>query len=741
MTTKQRLSREEVLGGLGGRAAKQAHTLLALIENRTAQLVAQAHQVANPALAVAATQNTPRIYLEALAQARADHPKPSVQELERYAPQWAMLVPENPAIRATLAHLLGQNYPLIAAQTPAICAAVGVATVAVQEAYQRLYQQPLATIFAPEVTWREGLRWRWAAMARRLEALPPFWLTFFLTMPGVSGLLALPIALATVAPLWGVLFILLFGLVNMLTVAALAETVMRSGTARFGLGFLGQLAQEYLGQSMSVLVTLAMAANNFVVLIIFFLGIGGTLAGATGLPIALWMLLPFFVTLFFLSRRTLNATVTTNLLIVFVNLLILLAIPLLALPYLQSSNLIDPSEVQGFTPAALELMIGILSSTFLSHFLVATYGPVVLPRDPSGRGWLHGSMAAVGALTLIACLWLVVLTGVLSPQILRESTGTVITPLAARVGPAVNLLGSLLVTLSLGLTTIQVALAQYYSVEERLPRRGSPSFIGKLREPQRFGLAVSPMLLILLLAEWLAVSGAGSFASLLGILGALLLPLLIGILPLLLLVATQRKGDLAPPARLAWLGHPLLVGLLYLFFIGSVLLHGLYIWQAWPLRLLALGSGVVVLVVTWVTWRQGLTRARTVVEVRHDEHAPGQGQLNLVTNGAPLVTDVTLDYGHRQIQQQTGAPLPDFAALQSVTIWLPTLSASLLKVWLHQLPVVGGSVGLPAQVTLSGSGWPAPMHLSTSVEDSQQFVSLPNPCEQIEVALSKTTLA
>ncbi|MEZ4622225.1 MAG: hypothetical protein R2867_42890 [Caldilineaceae bacterium] len=420
MATRQPLSREEALGGLGGRAAKQANTLLALIKNRTAQLVAQTHELTNPALAVAATQNTRRIFLEAVAQTRADHPQPAIQDLERYAPQWAMLVPANPTVRATLAHLLGQQYALAATQTPAICAAVGVANTEVQAAYQRLYQQPITTIFAPDIRWWEKMHWRWSRLAQRLESLSPFWLTFFLTTPGVSGLLALPIALAAVPPVWGILWILLFGLVNMLTVAALAETVMRSGTARFGLGFLGQLAQEYLGQSMSALVTLAMAINNFVVLIIFFLGIADTLAGATGLPVGLWMLLPFCVTLFFLSRRTLNATVTTNLLIVFVNLLLLLAIPLLALPYFQSSNLVDQSGLQNFTPATLGLIVGILSSTFLSHFLVATYGPVVLAADMDGRGWLRGSMTAIGVLALIACLWLVVLTGVLSPQSLRN---------------------------------------------------------------------------------------------------------------------------------------------------------------------------------------------------------------------------------------------------------------------------------------------------------------------------------
>ena len=101
MTTKKRLSREEVLGGLGGRATKQASVVLALIENRTAQMIAQAHQLANPALAVAATQHAPQVFLAALAQARQEQPKPAIQEIEHYAAQWAMLVPENPTIRAT----------------------------------------------------------------------------------------------------------------------------------------------------------------------------------------------------------------------------------------------------------------------------------------------------------------------------------------------------------------------------------------------------------------------------------------------------------------------------------------------------------------------------------------------------------------------------------------------------------------------------------------------------------------
>lgn len=703
MTKKKNISREEVLGGLGGRATKQAHTVLALIENRTAHLVAQAQQAANPALAVAATQTTPRAFLSAIAQGRAELPPPTIQEIERYAEHWAMLVPETPTIRATLAHLLGQTYALPVQTAPGIRTALGLNTEAVQQAYQRLYQQPITTIFAAQATWWEALRWRWATFSSRLEALPPFWLTFFLTLPATSGLLALPIALASVGPLWGVMIILGFGVINMLTALALAETVVRSGVARFGLGFLGQLAQEYLGPAATTLLTLALILSNFLVLVIFFLGVGGTLASATGLPAPIWMLLLFVVTLYFLSRRSLNATVTTNLLIVFINLLIVLAILLLALPAFQWRNLTDSGSALTFTPASLGSIVGILSATFLSHFLIATYGPVILPRDPGGQAWLSGNMAAMATMTIIAVLWLLVNVGVLSPATLRDAKGTVVTPLAALVGPAVNVLGSLLVILSLGLATIQVSLAQYYSLEERLPAPGSVSWLGKLPPTKRFWLCVSPMVLVLALALWLLSSGVGSFAGLLGAVNVLALPLLTGIVPLLLLVATRRMGDFVPGFTWRWLGHPLLVGLLVLFFVATILIHGLYIWDAWLLRLLAIGGGLVILAVSWRTWQQGARAGRAVIEIRHDERLQGRSHCNIVANGQPLEANVTLQYGNRQEElYSANVAISTFSALQSVTLRIPSTAASSLKIWVHNLPVEGGLVGLPAQVTIRG---------------------------------------
>jgi len=704
MARKQLISRAEVLAGFGGRREKRAHVLLALIENRTAQLVARAQQTPSLALTLAPVQRPEQAYLAAFGPGRNEFPPPTIQELEHFAEHWALLVPETAALRASLAQLLGQKYRFTAATIPAIRQALGLESAAVQDAYQQQFKQPLATIFAPEVDRVERTRWAWATFARRIETLSPFWLTFFLTIPGAPGLLALPIALANVSLAWGLGLILFFGLVNILTAAALAETVVRSGTARFGLGFLGQLAQEYLGKEVSALLTVVMIANNFLVLIIFFLGVGGTLADAVGGSTAFWIVPIFAVTLYFLSRRSLNTTIAVTLIIVWITLLMLLLIPLVSLPFVQLTHFSDAATGSPFAPATLGLLIGILSSTFLSHFLVATYGPVVLPRDPSGKGWIQGTIGAMFFFTLIACGWLLVVKGVLPVATLLNTTGTVLQPLAARVGGVIHLLGSTLVILGMGLTTIQVALGQYYLIEERLPARGSASWIGKLPDRIRFWLAVSPMLAILGLSEWFAITGSGSFAALLGILGALALPLIIGIIPPLLLMATRRQGDFVPGFVPRLLGHPLLVVLLYLFFIGNIVVYGVYIWDAWPLRLFALGGALVIFIVTGVMAWRNLWAVRTVIELRHDQQLHGISHLGVVSNGQPCAVDVVLGYPQPLAQQQTAhQTITDFPALQNVQIQLPATHPTHLKVWAHQVTPDGRSEGMPTQITVEGS--------------------------------------
>src|SRR5262245_38785959 len=149
MTTKKVISREEALEGMRGRSTKQANTLLVLIENRTAHFMAQAQLPVELILTEKAAETRNRAFLEAIALGRDLSIRPTIHDLERFAPHWALLVPDNPTIRAHVAHLLGQKFHFTHQAVPSLRAALGLDTAAVQQAYQNLYDQPIANIFSP----------------------------------------------------------------------------------------------------------------------------------------------------------------------------------------------------------------------------------------------------------------------------------------------------------------------------------------------------------------------------------------------------------------------------------------------------------------------------------------------------------------------------------------------------------------------------------------------------------------
>ncbi len=706
------LLREEAATGF---PARRASILLFAIENRAAHLRQQAQRetaiyrtTAAPAPPEVAAAPSSDALLEALAHGRETLVQPTVQDLEHYAPQWASLVPPDANARAAITRLVSEKYLFTHDSVPALRRALGWDSAPVQQAYQSLYDQPLATIYAPTISALDHLRWAWARLNRRLENLPPFWVAFMLTLPGAPGLLALPIVLASLGPLAGIALVILFGMINMVTVAALAEAVARSGTARFGLGFLGQLVDEYLGSAGSVLLTAAMAVNNFLVLIIFYLGVAGTLESSTRVPAEIWVAALFAVCLYFLSRRSFNSTVSSTLLIVFVNLIAIVIIPLLALPYFQSANLLNGSASilpgPSFNPAALGAVVGVMLSTYFSHFLVASYGPVVLRRDPSARSWIGGSVAAIFVFMLIALLWMVTMNGAIPGETLARTTGTVLEPLATKIGAGVLLIGSVLVILSLGLASIQVSLGLYYLIQERLPApRASMSAASERR---RFLFSISPVVVAFLLTQWLTLTGAGSFASLLGTVSALALPLLGGIFPVLLLAATRRKGDFAPTVVFRWLGSPVVIAGTYLFFWGSILVHGLVIWQEPWLRAVALVTGLIVLGMTLLILRRGALEPRVVIELRQDRRLGGQDEFNVTARGEPAAAAVKLEYAS-DAQQSTAftGRVPAFAALRAASFALPATNAQQLKVWAHQITPEGASRGLPVVVEVdAGNG-------------------------------------
>ncbi len=475
--TEELFTREEVMAGL---PAKRASALLFLIESRTAHLVAQSRQAMERFLTEEAARERDLVFIEAFALGRAPPLRPTIQDIERYASDWSDLVPENPRVRAAVAHLLGQKYAFTSQAVPGIRAALGLDEEAVRQAYHRLYRESLETVFTPRPTAMARLRWAWAGLAAWLESLPPFWTAFALTLTETvgAGILALPIALAGVGPLAGVVLLVVLGLVNVLTVAFIAEAVSRSGTIRYGSAFTGRMVNDYLGSVGSLILSVGVTALCFVALLAYYAGFSTTLAATTGVRAEVWAALLFLIGLYFLRRESLNATIASALLVGAINIGLILLLSLLALTHARPENLLYVNVPflggRPFEPAILQLVFGIVLAAYFGHLSVSNCARVVLRRDPSARSLTWGTVAAQVAAIVIYSIWVLAVNGAVAPQVLANQSGTALAALAAQIGPSVHVLGSVYVILGVAMASIHFSLALFNVVRERLPARHRP---------------------------------------------------------------------------------------------------------------------------------------------------------------------------------------------------------------------------------------------------------------------------
>lgn len=471
--------RERILNG--GPPTRRAHTILFQIESHTAHLVAQSRQAMERFLTEKAAQERDMTFIEAFTFGRNLPLKPTIQELERHASQWAGLVPDRAEMRATIAHELAAKYHFTAATAPGLRAALGLDTQPVQQAYQRFYNKPLESIYAAETTPLDHLRWTWNRLGSWLEGLPPFWSVFAMTLTETVGasVLALPIALASLGPLPGIGLLLVFGLANVLTVAYMAETASRSSDIRYGNGFMGQMVTEYLGRAGSVLLSLSVLVLCLLAILAFYIGFATTLTDATGAPAWVWVTLLFGIGLYFVTRGSLNATVTLALVIGAINLLMLAILTLLTVPHITRHNLafanLPFSGGRSFDASLLELVFGVIVSAFFGHLSVPNSARMALRRDPSGGALVRGAMAAQAVAIVINSLWVLAVNGAIPPELLANESGTSLIPLAAIVGPSVHIFGAVFVVLGLGIVSVHLSLALYNLTREWLPQRQGPA--------------------------------------------------------------------------------------------------------------------------------------------------------------------------------------------------------------------------------------------------------------------------
>jgi hypothetical protein len=537
-----------------------------------------------------------------------------------------------------------------------------------------------------------------------LDTLPPFWQTcvFVLALSFPQAALALSIGMAGIGPIAGAAVLLGFGVLNVLTIAALAEAVARNGAIRYGNAFLGRVAADYLGPTGSVILTLGAGAFMFLANVAGLIGLATTLASFAGLPATICAAVLFGANAYRLAAQS-RVSLSITMLLAGLDVTLLLALSLLGFAHFRPELFRLPdlggTSDQALGPAGLlQVQLGVLLTAYYGHNMVSQVARSVLPRDPSGGALIRGSAAAFGIMTLILVLWVLAVSDVLAPNVLARTSGTVLVPLAAELGPAAQLLGVPIAICLLGLSSIRTADVLFNLARERLPVQPSGTRLGRRA---RLALSISPVLVAFGLAEWLLWTGAASYARLISIAGVLTASLFAGIFPVLLLVASRRKGDLVPTAVYPLLGHPLVVGGVYVVFLGIVLLHGLVIWQEAPARALALGEVVCVVALTaYLVWRGAFT-PRAVVELRLEAPDRDTATLCVTAIGHPCTARVRLDYGDGlRSREAAEEPIATFSRLRAASLDLPTHGARELKVWAHRVTAEGVSEPLPVAVAV-----------------------------------------
>ncbi|MEV4420408.1 hypothetical protein AB0L40_10605 [Patulibacter sp. NPDC049589] len=467
--------RDRLLGGL---PAKRAGTVLFLIESRTARLVARSRQAMQRLVGREAAQRRELAYVEAFALGREPPRRPTVQDLERHAEEWAPLVARNPRVQAALARRMGERYRLARREVPGIRAALGLDDPQVAAAHLALYDQPLDSVYATRTTPRERLRWASARTATRVEGLSPFWTAYALTLTETVGstIVALPIAVAAVGPLPAVGILVVLGLVNVLTVALMADALTRTRTMRFGDAYVGRVVTDLLGRTGAVVLTVGLVAICLLGMEADYIGVSSTLTSAFGVHELVWVVLMFAVELWYLRRGSIDATVTSALVVGAINILLILVLSGLAFAHLDPGNL---SHVElpfvdggGSDVTSLGLVFGVTFTAYFGHLSVSNCARVVLARDASGGSLLRGVVAAQLTAIVLYVVFVLAVTGAVSPGALADEAGTALAPLSDEAGTAVLALGGILVVLGMGMASIHSGLALFYLVQERLPARG-----------------------------------------------------------------------------------------------------------------------------------------------------------------------------------------------------------------------------------------------------------------------------
>ena len=696
-------SRGEVLGGM---PARRASTLLYAIEGRTALVAAQARRAMARFETPRTTAEHEQEFLRALADGRDLPVATTIQELDRHADRWAGLVPAEPALQAEILRRIVEKYGL-PVQATGVRTALGAADPAVAAAYLERTGTSLGKVGLEPLPLRERWRWWRAAASRRLESLPPFWMAFVLTLTETvgGGVLALPIAFAGFGPVGATVLLIVFGVLNVLTLAALVESITRDGEMRYGDAFLGRLIGDYLGRLGLAISVPALMLFDVIGFSVALIGFGTTVGGVTGLPSAVWAAALFVVVAGILWRGTVNATVAVAVAVGSINLFLLIVISAIAFANARPDAFAGAGSGLTLDASVLELVFGVALVAYFGHTSAGHAAKVVLARDPSGRHLLSGNIAAMLTAMVIYIVFVLVVTGAVGSQALAGYHGTALTPLAQQVGPSIDVLGTIYIVLGVGLSAVHLGLGMYNQMADvvaatPLGRRVSDTAQGSGRIVD-YAVRAAPLAAIFVVVEVLLARGSISFTEPLNVVGTLTLPLLGGVFPMLILVAARRRGERLPGRVLGPLGTPLVAVIIGGIFLFGVLVFGVWIWDGLLERVAAIVVAGAIVALAVVSWQRGAFRPRTNVEYRVELGPPDHGVLSIVSDGHGVPSAVDLDETTGRRHETVGELVINAPnRLRSITVDLPAGVAPELRLWVHAIGPDGRSTSTPTDVRI-----------------------------------------
>lgn len=737
MSKNKLLSRDELLGGFLSGDKRRATIAVSLIEARTVRLSMERASVNAPYMTEGAFKERNQAFFRAIADGAQKAAKVTIQDLERHALDWSILVPAKPEIRAEMARIFGENYRFSLTQVPHMAAALGVDDGAVQAAFKNLHAQPIDTIFDDGIAPLESLRWAWMRITAKLEGLPPFWTAFALTLTEIigAGTLALPIAFAAIGPLPGAGFLILLGLVNLLTVGYLAEASARNGSIKYGSAFIGQLLSDYLGPFAVVVMRLSLFGYCCIILIAYYTGFAATITAITGLPSAIAIAAIFTFGALIILRKSLIGTMSSALLIGFINISILVILSLIAFTHADADNLtridLPLAGDRPFDASLLQLVFGIIMVSYFGHLSVSNCAQTVLRREPDGRSLKTGTMAAVIVSMVIYVLWAVAVGSAIDADRLASETGTALVPLAEKAGLGVHILGTAFVILAIGMSSVHYSLGIFNMAREIIASKDADKSIlarfkiTKIKNLSNL-LALAPVLAIFAYVQWAFFAGNQSFIEPLKVGGVLLVSLVAVLFPVLLLAISRRRGRDVGGAKLSKaISHPIVLVAVGLIAFISVISHGTIIWDDPIPQGLAFLVALVMVICVIDLMRKRAFASQLLVEVYHLAETTDEASVHVAFDGASHDYNLVATYLDGSVQhRQPNDVIGRFSQCQKVAITLAETPPTNLRLQALKVSVGNDAQPMEGEIVIEHLN-DSQSHLNRSETDFSGPVSLP----------------